>query len=201
PGRKRNRKTLRHKTLCLRLGLGLACPVLVLDIWLVAAHKDGDAPQLAQEGWRLWQSGRPAEAIPKFDRAVELDPKNPETWNGLGWANFNTGRAQQAEKAFQKVLSLEPDHPAALNRLGQIYLAQKKYGEAETYLLKASPRAPAAWYGLARLYLIQGKFEQAEEWARKIVESGQGDEGARAMLQAAKDRKVIDRLRLKIEPQ
>jgi serine/threonine protein kinase len=201
-GPKRNMTAHRHKTLWLGIGLGLACPVLVLAIWLFAAHNGGDPLQLAQEGWRLWQSGRPAEAIPKFGRAVKLDANNPETWNGLGWASFNTGKAQEAEKAFQKVLSLKPDHPGALNRLGQIYLAQKKYGEAETYLLKASPRAPAAWYGLARLYLIQGKFEQAEEWARKVVESGQGDEGARALLQAAKfhDKNFSDGLRLMIEP-
>jgi len=54
---------------------------------------------------------------------------------------------------------------------------------------------------LAKLYLIQGKFEQAEEWARKIVGSGQEDEAARAMLQAAKDKKLSDGLRVMIEPQ
>ena len=158
------------------------------------------ASQLAQEGCQLWQSGRPAEAIPLFERAVKLDPKNAEAWNGLGWARLKTGKAQAAEHAFQKVLSLNSDHPAALNGLGQIYLAQKKYGEAETYLLKAGPRVPAAWYGLAQLYLLQGKLDQAEEWARKIVDSGQGDARARALLQAAKDKKLSDELRLMIEP-
>src|SRR5436190_457653 len=171
-------------------------------IWLFAAKSGGGGPsQVAQEGWRLWQSGRPAEAIPKFEQAVKLDPKNAETWNGLGWASFNTGKPMEAEQAFQKVLSLKPDHPAALNGLGQIYLAQKKYGEAEPYSLKAGPRAPAAWYGLAKLYLIQGKFEQAEKWAGIVVDSGQGDEFARKMLQAAKDKKLSDGLRPMLEPQ
>ena len=160
-----------------------------------------NASQLSQEGRQLWQSGRPAEAIPKFERAVKLDPKNSEAWNGLGWAHLKSGKTHEAETAFQKVLSLDPNNPGALNGFGQIYFAQKKYGEAETYLLKAAPRAPAAWYGLAKLYLIQGKFEQAEEWARKIVGSGQEDEAARAMLQAAKDKKLSDGLRVMIEPQ
>src|SRR5207245_8180957 len=120
---------------------------------------------------------------------------------GLGWANFNTGRAQQAEKAFQKVLSLKPDHPAALNGLGQIYLVQKRYAEAEKFFLLAGPRAPAAWYGLAKLYLIQGKFDQAEEWAQMIVDSGQGDEGGRSMLQAVKNKKLRHGLRMRLEPQ
>jgi hypothetical protein len=72
---------------------------------------------------------------------------------------------------------------------------------AETHFLKAGPRAPAAWYGLAKLYLLEGKFEQAEKWAEMIVDSGQGDEGARLLLKAAKDRKLSDGLRVMIEPQ
>ena len=87
-----------------------------------------------------------------------------------------------------------------MNGLGQIYLSQKKYDEAETYLLKAAPQAPAAWYGLARLYLIQGKFDQAEEWARKVVDSGQGDESANKMLQAAKEKHLSEGLRMMLEP-
>src|SRR5580765_7785211 len=55
-GPKRNLKTHRHKTLWLGIGLGLACPVLGLAIWLLVAHNAGNPSQLAQEGWRLWQS-------------------------------------------------------------------------------------------------------------------------------------------------
>ena len=142
-----------------------------------------------------------SEAAAKFSRAVKLDPKQAEAWNGLGWASFNSGKSPEAEKAFQATLALDPNHPAALNGLGQLYLAQKKYDLAETYLLKAAPQAPAAWYGLARLYLLQGKFDQAEEWASKLVDSGQADESAQQMLKAARAKKLPDGLRLMIEPQ
>jgi tetratricopeptide (TPR) repeat protein len=159
------------------------------------------AAALAAEGWRLWQGGRPAEAIEKFERAVSLDATNTGAWNGLGWASFNSGKPAEAEKAFQRVIALEAGHPAALNGLGQVYLAQKKFAEAESYLLKASPKAPAAWHGLARLYLLQGNFEQAERWAKNLVDSGQADDLARRMLEAARDKKVSEGLRMMIEPQ
>ena len=161
----------------------------------------GDPTKLTQEGWQLLQTGKVAEAIPSFEAAAKLDPKNPEAWNGLGWANFRSGKTADAEKAFQQAIEVQPEHPAALNGLGQMYLSQKKYAEAEQYFLKAGPKAPAAWYGLARLYLLQDRFDEAERWAQTIVDSGQGDEGARAMLKAAKDKKVSDGLRLTIEPQ
>jgi serine/threonine protein kinase len=184
--------------------LPLALVGLAFFAWVSArdtTRVTGSSGRLTQEGWQLWQGGRPAEAIPKFESAINLDAKNSAAWNGLGWASFNSGKAAEAEKAFQKVIELEPNHPAALNGLGQICLSQKKYVEAESYLLKAGPKAPAAWYGLTKLYLIQGKFEQAEKWAQMIVDSGQADEDARAMLKAAKDKKLSDGLRLMIEPQ
>ena len=160
----------------------------------------GDAAQLTQEGWQLWQERKLAEAAAKFQQAVQIAPGNADAWNGLGWAEFNSGQSAAAETAFTKAVTIQPDHPAALNGLGQIYLSQRKYDDAEKYLLQAAPKAPAAWYGLARLYLLEGKFEQAEKWAQNLVDSGQGDETAKKMLEAAKARKLSEGLRMIIEP-
>jgi RNA polymerase sigma factor (sigma-70 family) len=160
----------------------------------------GDGTEMIQAAWQLCQSGKLAEAISAFEAATKANPKNPEAWNGLGWATFNSGKKAEAEKAFEQAVDLTPEHPAALNGLGQLYLSEKKYAEAEQYLLKAGPKAPAAWFGLTRLYLLQDRFDEAEKWARTIVDSGQGDETSRAMLKAAKDKKVSDGLRLMIEP-
>lgn len=160
----------------------------------------GSSKEYAQQGWQLWQERKLDQAITMFQKAVDRDPQNAEAWNGLGWASFNSGNAQDAEKDFQKVLSLNPTHAAALNGLGQIYLSQKKYDAAETNLLNAASSAPAAWYGLARLYLIQGKFDEAEKWAQKVVDSGQGDQLAEKMLEAAKNKNFPDGLRVMIQP-
>jgi len=42
--------------------------------------------------------------------------------------------------------------------------------------------------------LLQGKFDEAEKWAKKIVDSGQADHGAKQMLQAAKDNALTPEL-------
>jgi serine/threonine protein kinase len=194
----RSKPIMKKPTFWLGAGVGAAIAI-GLAVWMSRPH--GDPARLSQEGWHLWQTGKLNEAADKFRQSVKLDPRNANSWNGLGWATFNAGKAQEAEPAFQKAIALEPNHPAALNGLGQIYLFQKKYAEAEKYLLQAAPKAPAAWFGLARLYLLQGKFEDAQTWAQKIVDSGQGDEFAAKMLQAAKDKRLSDGLRLAIEPQ
>jgi len=158
------------------------------------------AQEWTKEGWQLWQDQKWDQAAAKFRQAAELTPDKADAWNGLGWATFNAGKSQEAEQAFQKAISLDTNQPGALNGLGQIYLSQGKYDLAETYLLKAAPQAPAAWFGLARLYLLEGKFEQAETWAQKIVDSGQADETARKMLEAAKAKKLNQGLQQLLEP-
>jgi tetratricopeptide (TPR) repeat protein len=164
------------------------------------AANSGNAAQLSQQGWQLWQKGQWDEAAERFTEAVKLDPKNQAAWNGLGWATFNSGKMPEAEQAFKRVIAMNPKHPGGLNGLGQLYLAQKKYDLAEKYLLKAAPQAPAAWHGLARLYLLQGKFAQAEKYAQMIVDSGQGDKLTDRMLQAAKEKRLGEGLRFMLDP-
>jgi Flp pilus assembly protein TadD len=160
-----------------------------------------DANALAQEAWRLWGSGKPAEAVPKFKEAVKLEPRNANSWNGLGWASFNSGQVDEAEKAFENAVALDREHAAALNGLGQIHLSRRDYRKAEPFLKKAADRkASAAWYGLARLYLLEGKFAEAEKWAQMLVDSGQGDATVGKMLEAARAKQLSEGLRLTIEP-
>jgi tetratricopeptide (TPR) repeat protein/predicted Ser/Thr protein kinase len=158
------------------------------------------AQQWTKDGWQLWRSGKLAEAEAKFRQAAQLTPDNANAWNGLGWAQFNAGDVTAAEISFQKALAVETNQPGALNGLGQIYLSQRKYDAAEKFLLQAAPQAPAAWFGLARLYLLQGKFEPAEKWAKNIVDSGQGDDTAKKMLEAARAKKLSESLRQVLEP-
>jgi tetratricopeptide (TPR) repeat protein/tRNA A-37 threonylcarbamoyl transferase component Bud32 len=221
PVQERKKSMSNKKLIWIAIGVVATCLVLVVAVPFVIyamAHrtlngtfvvqrgtvinmsKVVEASQLTQRGWEQWKVQRLGEAARTFKKAVELDPNNVDAWNGLGWVTFNSGNRQEGEKAFQKVLELDPEHGAALNGLGQIYLSQKKYDEAETYLLKAAPQAPAAWYGLARIYLLQGKFDQAQEWAQKLVDSGQADDACKQMLEAAKAKQLSAQLRTLIEP-
>jgi Flp pilus assembly protein TadD len=168
---------------------------------LEPANANADkAANLTQQGWRLWQKQEFGEAAKQFEQAVDLDIKNVSAWNGLGWARFNLGERATAAKAFGKAIELEPSYPAALNGLGQLSLLERKYGDAEKYLLKAAPQAPAAWYGLARVYLLEGKYSEAAKWAKKVIDTGEADEITTAMLKAAEAKSLPDELRKQIEP-
>jgi Flp pilus assembly protein TadD len=166
-------------------------------------HEDArieQADALAAQGWQLWQERKMREAAGVFEQAVALDPENANAWNGLGWSRFNSGDSEPAVTAFEKAVEIEPNHPAALNGLGQIYLSWGEFEPAEKYLSKAAPKAPAAHFGLARLYLLTGKYDQAQTWIRKALRQQPGDESLKAMLAAARNKKLPDELRSQIAP-
>jgi tetratricopeptide (TPR) repeat protein len=192
--RRQRRRRLRNITLILG-GLMTTAFVCVL-LGLLAGQGKTDsadaqkAQALSQEGWQLWQQRKLPEAEAKFAEAVKLDPQNANAYNGLGWAQFNQGK-DEAVKAFEKVVALEPDHAAGLNGLGQYYLQKNELDKAEKYLLQAaSNEASAAWYGLARLYLMKNDFDRALPWALLVAREPGADEGARKMLDAARERKL-----------
>jgi len=157
--------------------------------------------EIAKQGWTLFQQGKPAEAVKKFEESVALDPESANSWNGLGWSRFNSGDGKSAIKAFEKCVTLEPNHPAALNGLGQVYLSQREYDKAEKFLLKAAPQAPAAWFGLSRVYMLTGKFDKAQTWIKKALTQQPTDETLKQCLAAAEKSKLPADLRKQIEPE
>lgn len=193
--RHRNRRQIIFFSIGALVMLAIVCAIL-----LGMTADTEKSSQLAQAGWQLWQARQFTLAVDKFQEAVKLDSKNSMAWNGLGWSQFNSGSYDPAIESFQHALRLEPNLPAAQNGIGQILLAEGKLDEAKLQLEKAAPEASAAWYGLARICLLQGKFDEAATWAKKVVDSGEADDTAKQMLQAAQDKKLPPELRREIQP-
>lgn len=58
-------------------------------------------------------SGNPAEALPEFDAALEIDPNSPVAYASRGIALVTAGRAREAFSPVQIALRLSPKDPAA----------------------------------------------------------------------------------------
>ena len=63
----------------------------------------------------MWQKQKYPQAELLFQKAVDLNPSDAQSLNGLGWSQFNQGKVDQAEKTFERVLVIDPAHAAALN--------------------------------------------------------------------------------------
>jgi len=192
------RRTRRWKILGAALALILIAGATLI-VWSALRPTAPSAEVLERGGWKLWSEGKLASAESMFAKAVEVDPKRAQAWNGLGWTRFSTGKWNDALPAFSKAVELSPDHAAALNGLGQTYLVLNRLDDAEKPLLAAADRgASAAWWGLAKLYLLREDWASAEKWSQKIVDDG--DATAQGLLDAAKAKKLTPKLRREITP-
>lgn len=68
-------------------------------------------------GIMLGSQGRGVEAVDHLRKAMDLNPRYPESRNNLGVVLYGMGRADEAVAAFREALRLKPDYPDALDNL------------------------------------------------------------------------------------
>ncbi|MEM1371172.1 MAG: tetratricopeptide repeat protein [Pseudomonadota bacterium] len=80
------------------------------------------APKQSYAGF-LEFFGRPQEALEQYDRALELDPLNPELHYRRGnmLSSISVRRDAEAEQAFRRSLEIEPDQSNVYVELAELY--------------------------------------------------------------------------------
>jgi Flp pilus assembly protein TadD len=76
----------------------------------LAADARSDAKQQVQFGIAVAQRGLWREAIYRWQRAAEIDPKYAEALNNLAIAYEHEGDLEKARVAYEKALELEPNN-------------------------------------------------------------------------------------------
>jgi tetratricopeptide (TPR) repeat protein/ADP-heptose:LPS heptosyltransferase len=125
-----------------------------------------DATNLFNSALKHKQAGRFNQAIAFFEKAAELDMRNPEIHYNLGNTYLVRGKLKSAIAAYHRVLERDPRHGAAMNNLG---LAWKRTGDlsrAEAFLKKAVALEP----GNATFHNNLGTILQARHKYTEAVE-------------------------------
>jgi Flp pilus assembly protein TadD len=91
------------RTLMVLLVLGTSAAAL-------AADARSDAKKQVQFGIAVAQRGLWREAIYRWERAVQIDPKYAEALNDLAIAYEHEGDLEKARVAYEKALELEPNN-------------------------------------------------------------------------------------------
>ncbi len=68
-------------------------------------------------GYFLVSISRNEEAIVKFKKQIELDPKNPNSYDSLGDGYLATGNKNEAIAQFKKALEIDPNFTASQKKL------------------------------------------------------------------------------------
>jgi Flp pilus assembly protein TadD len=84
----------------------------VMTLTTMPLFADGrtDAREQVEFGINVAQRGLWREAIYRWEKAVELDPKYAAAFNDLGIAYEHEGQLDKARRAYEKALALDPNN-------------------------------------------------------------------------------------------
>jgi tetratricopeptide (TPR) repeat protein len=124
-------------------------------------------------GILLAERGRFAEAIERYQRALEIRPDYVEAHNNLGIVLAGQGRSAEAVEHYQRALEIKPAYPEAHYNLGNFLAKQGRSTEAIEHFQKAleiKPDSTKVHYRLALALKHQGRFEAAIVHYKKVLE-------------------------------
>jgi tetratricopeptide (TPR) repeat protein len=111
---------------------------------------------------QVLEQGHPQDSLEAYQKAVELDPANSEAQLGAARMMEASGNTASAERQYVKLA--EAGNSESVERLIGLYLKQKRYADAETWLRKymaANPQNAAAQLQMGKLLAAEGKSKEA----------------------------------------
>jgi tetratricopeptide (TPR) repeat protein len=111
------------------------------------------------------------EAKDHFQKAIAAFPKYAEAFNNLALAEVQLKDGKGAVESYLSATQIDPTLQQANLYLGQFYYENKKYKEAEPYLLRAAadqPKSAQTLTALANTELQNGETDLALANARKV---------------------------------
>jgi tetratricopeptide (TPR) repeat protein len=133
---------------------------------LAAAHRDTPFMQL-ELGRAYAGSGRPAEAMAAFRRAVELDESLADGWRELAALWFDAGDTRAGDAAYAHYSRLAKDPPELSDAL--VALADNRLEAAEAMLLRRLVHAPNDVVALRLLAEAASRREDHVEAERRLT--------------------------------
>jgi len=136
----------------------------------------GDSQAHSALGWQMLEYDRDlADAEREFRRAIELNPSNPDAYDGL--ASYFAVQAQFDESVVEmrKARELDPLSPIVNSELGRMLFYARQYDQGIQQLyatISLDPDFPAAHYYLMKIYEARGLYEEAYEEFFKLQTPG-----------------------------
>jgi tetratricopeptide (TPR) repeat protein len=119
------------------------------------------------KGEVLRAQGRPQEAIPEYEMAIELNRNSVNAIAGLGWCKFFTGVLEEVVPLHEEAIRLSPRDPEIgpwYFRIGRLHLVQSHTKDAIFWLeraARANSDHPLIRAHLASAYALSGDPKRA----------------------------------------
>ncbi len=156
------------------------------------------APVHRVAGMLLFISGSYGLAEAEYQRSIELDPMNAQTFWRLGQAYESNHRLEEAVAALRNAVQLDPNHFKMHLQLGAFYLNHGQSTKAVKQLeicVRLAPNEPEAHFALGTAYTDAGRLGEAERELRAATVPGGPASAfnnlADALIARGKDREAI----------
>jgi tetratricopeptide (TPR) repeat protein len=110
------------------------------------------------------------KALADFNKALEIDPKNPEAYNNKGLYLSEMGRPDSALTFLDEAIRLKPEFYQAYYNKGNTLAQMKDFqGAISQYeaALVAKPGYVDAWLNMGNSYAAMQRFSEALPWFQK----------------------------------
>lgn len=137
-----------------------------------------NASTFVEKGWGRIATGDFVGAEAALDKALALNPGDPNAETLRGWAQMGQGKLDTAMAIFEQVLERVPDHALALVNVGCIYLRRGEHARAMEHLTTAiafdSDRKAMlyAYYYMGLVQFGQEEYAQAIGALLRAIELG-----------------------------
>lgn len=120
--------------------------------------------QLAyDDGMEYLEEKEYENAIPKFKKAIEIDPSFAFAWDNLGISYRKTDQYEKAIKAYEKSLKINPEGRMPLINIAVAYNLNNEFKQAIKYYNKyisIYSNDPEGYYGLGLILYSNNEYEK-----------------------------------------
>ena len=149
--------------------------IVALEELTIAISIDANYAQAySTRGLVLYYIREFASAEKDFQRALDLDAKDPEINNNYGWFLCHTGKEKESIAYFQRAVNnplYQTPETAYLN-VGACYIKLGDLSLAEEYVrknLRFSRDNPQALFQLAKISYLRGNYDAARAHLKNVV--------------------------------
>ncbi len=152
--------------------------LIVVAFGLISACSR-NSPYYIENGNRLLEAGKSADAVIQYRKALQKDPKSGEAYYRLGLAELRQGNAIEAFDALDHAVQLSPANEEAAARLADLNLAgylsdpqratrfYERVGKLAAGLLEKNPNSVHGLRLKGAIALVDRKPSQAIEFYRR----------------------------------
>jgi tetratricopeptide (TPR) repeat protein len=154
------------------------------------------AKTLVEEGIKLHDAGKYAEAIDKYQAALKIAPTYTRAEYEMGFSLYVSGKAKEAIPVLENVIKSKDYLDEAYDLLGSIYDDNNEPDKAIAYFkqgIENNPKSEKLQFNLGISYLRQKKYAEAETCevnAIKLDEKHASNQRIYAMAYTFEDKRV-----------